>query len=49
MEQKKHKDLHYPFRGFRIADETYEKLKQEKKESETWNIFFKRLISKKTK
>lgn len=41
---KKHKDLHYPFRGFRIADDTYEELKKAKKEEETWNKFFKRII-----
>ena len=43
--QKSHKDLHYPFRGFRIADEVYEELKKQKKEGETWNQFFKRIIN----
>jgi predicted CopG family antitoxin len=43
-DKKQHKDLHYPFRGFRIADDTYEEMKQEKEEGETWNKFFKRII-----
>jgi hypothetical protein len=44
QEKKQHKDLKYPFRGFKISDEVYQEMKDNKEDGETWNQFFKRII-----
>lgn len=49
MEQKKQKEkakFKYPLKSFRISEEIYEELLKEKKETETWNLLFRRLLNK---
>jgi len=41
---KQHKDIQYPIKTFRISEEVYKELKVGKKENESWNIYFKRLL-----
>jgi hypothetical protein len=48
MNKKKHKDLEYPIRSFRIKNETWNILKQKKIESGlSWNLFIYNLIKQK--
>lgn len=47
MKQKKEKEkpkFKYPLKSFRIAPEIYEELLEAKDETETWNLFFRRII-----
>lgn len=47
MEQKQKKEnkkFSYPLRGFRIDDDVYQELLKAKEETETWNLFFRRLL-----
>lgn len=43
---KQHKNIQYPKKQFRMSEEVYQKLKVDKREGETWNKYFIRLLKK---
>jgi len=46
MKKKEKQKFKYPLKSFRLSPEIYEELLKEKKETETWNLFFRRLLDK---
>lgn len=46
MKKKEEPKYKYPLKSFRISEEVYEEMKKQKEETETWNMYFKRVINK---
>lgn len=45
--KQKEKDFHYRVKSFRLSDEVIESLESERKNHESWNLLFKRLLYEK--